>query len=289
MLASCIFPARTEPARTRFRRNRRIAEPWPGRVDRLGLTSGHVARGPTGEELGHTCLESAHGQHPVAGQSLASIGQHPKSSSSPSTLSTGTFFVRTATTARRSASRASVLRLRLRTADIPDLLPSPHILAPPSPIHLPQPIPLFPSWDGEAGSATTNRAVPLSHASSRRPAGRRPEVSHTLSGWAAAWRASRRTPAPSLARHRSSRNRLVAACRCAHARPDMPDERMPVPMSASWRRGHGQTAQITSSRGSEVGQRPDLADQSIQIQVRVLAGDQAVANRNDIGAIANER
>ena len=34
---------------------------------------------------------------------------------------------------------------------------------------------------------------------------------HQFSRWAAAWRASRRSPGPSLARHRSYRNRLVAA------------------------------------------------------------------------------
>src|SRR4051794_6522311 len=34
---------------------------------------------------------------------------------------------------------------------------------------------------------------------------------HQNSRWAAAWRASRRSPGPSLARHRSYGNRLVAA------------------------------------------------------------------------------
>ena len=52
----------------------------------------------------------------------------------------------------------------------------------------------------------------MSHASSRCPAGRRPKESHIQTyGWAAAWRATRRAPGPSLARHRSYGNRLVAA------------------------------------------------------------------------------
>ncbi len=42
------------------------------------------------------------------------------------------------------------------------------------------------------------------HEKSRCPTDCRPQESHTPEGgWADAWRASRRTPGPSLARHRS--------------------------------------------------------------------------------------
>jgi len=63
------------------------------------------------------------------------------------------------------------------------------------------------------GSATTSWAVPFRATPRLRcPTDCRPEESHTDTWWAAAWRAFRRTPGPSLARHRPYEKSLVAAC-----------------------------------------------------------------------------
>ena len=66
--------------------------------------------------------------------------------------------------------------------------------------------------DGEVGSATTSWAVPFRATPRQRcPTDCRPEESHTDIWWAAAWRALRRTPGPSLARRRPCEKSLVGA------------------------------------------------------------------------------
>ena len=98
----------------------------------------------------------------------------------------------------------------------------------------------------------------MSHASSRRSAGRRPIVSHTSSAGGQPLRVlPRRSPGPSLARRRPYGNRLVAACRTVvetgHA-----DERMMLSAATGGpvRRSRGRSRR-RSPRGSvRLAERP---------------------------------